>query len=80
MALNQARKFKVKNYCNIEKSAFTGRQYTGYSTDGRSWRICGKHGNWSAYANVTRQGYLSMILGLETLSEVSNELKKVKEQ
>lgn len=68
----------MKNYPNIEKSGFSGRQYVGYSADGRSWRISGQSGYWSATANVTRQGALSILIGFNTLAELSAELRGVK--
>lgn len=68
----------MKSYRNIEskKSPF-GNHYVGYSADGRSWRISGSSGNWSAYANVTKQGSLRAILMCDRLSEISKELEAV---
>lgn len=63
----------MKNFPNIESRKINGH-YVGYSADGRSWRITGSHGNWSAYANVTRQGSEKMFLGYDSLSEISVEL------
>ena len=68
----------MKNYHNIEKSGFLNRQYVGYSADGRSWKISGCTGNWSAYANVTCQGSISIIAGFERLNEISKELENIK--
>lgn len=68
----------MRNYLNIEKSSFPNRQYVGYSADGRSWKISGSSGYWSAYANVTRQGSISMLIGCERLSEISKELENIK--
>ena len=65
-------------YHNIERPGFFGRQYVGYSSDGRSWRISGKYGYWSATANVTRQGKLSVLIGFNTLAELSAKLGDVK--
>ena len=68
----------MKTYFNIEKSGFAGRQYLGYSAYGRSWRISGQSGYWSATANVTRQGALNVLIGFNTLAELSSELGDVK--
>lgn len=66
----------MKNYPNIETRKINGH-YIGYSNDGRSWRITGQSGNWSANSNVTRQGSLSQLYGFSTLSELSAELSKI---
>lgn len=68
----------MNNYGNIETRKFPGKDhYTGYSADGRSWRIVGSTGNWSAYANLTHAGKLSSLIGFDRLSEISQELKEI---
>lgn len=68
----------MKSFDNIETRKFPGRDhYTGYSADGRSWRIMGGSGNWSAHANVTSQEKLSMLMGFERMQEISDELRKI---
>ncbi len=68
----------MKAFTNIESRKFPGRDhYTGYSADGRSWRIVGCSGNWSAYANVTAQGKISSLIGFERMQEISDELRKI---
>ena len=68
----------MKAFDNIENRKFPGKDYyTGYSADGRSWRITGQSGHWCAYANVTSQGKLSSLIGFERLSEISQELKEI---
>lgn len=67
----------MKNLFNIEKSVFPGRQYVGYSADGRSWRISGAFGNWTAIANVTSQGEMKAFYGADTLAYLSNQLSSV---
>lgn len=68
----------MKNYHNIEKSAFPTRQYVGYSADGRSWRITGRSGYWTATANLTRQGACNLVCGYPLLSDISRLLDAVK--
>lgn len=68
-----------KSFHNIEYRRFPGASYyVGYSADGRSWRIHGNPGNWSAYANLTSQGKLNTLIGFDSLAEISNELGEVK--
>lgn len=69
----------MKSYGNIETRKFPGNDYyTGYSSDGRSWKIMGSTGYWSAYANVTSQGKLSSLIGFDRLREISEALKEIK--
>ena len=68
----------MKSYQNIEKSGFPSRQYVGYSADGRSWRIAGKSGYWSAIANLTRQGSCNLLYGYRLLSDISSLLEVTK--
>ena len=68
----------MKAFTNIESRKFPGRDhYTGYSADGRSWRIMGRSGYWSAYANVTAQGKISSLIGFKRMQEISDELRKI---
>ncbi len=68
----------MRAFDNIESRKFPGRNhYTGYSTDGRSWRIMGRSGYWSAYANVTVQGKLSSLIGFERMQEISEKLMEI---
>ena len=68
----------MKAFDNIETRKFPGKDYyTGYSADGRSWRIVGRTGYWNAYANLTSQGKLSSLIGFERLAEISQELKEI---
>lgn len=64
-------------YDNIENKKTNG-YYIGYDATGRSWRITGKYGCWSARANVTVQGLLGNLIGFDKLSEISHELKLIK--
>lgn len=57
----------MKHYNNIER---INGHLVGYGPDGVSWRITGRHGNWTArrtYGN-------GLLVGFENLSEISNEL------
>jgi hypothetical protein len=67
----------MKNYHNIEPRKTNGN-YVGYSADGRAWRITGRTGCWSAYANVTQQGSTNTLLMYDRLSEISEELGAIK--
>lgn len=67
----------MKNYHNIEPRKTNGN-YVGYSADGRAWRITGRTGSWSAYANVTQQGSTNTLLMYDRLSEISEELESIK--
>lgn len=69
----------MRSFHNIEKSGFHARQYVGYSADGRSWKITGSTGYWTARANLTKQGSLNILIGFERLSELSEELQQIKE-
>lgn len=66
----------MKNYPNIENNKNFDGSRTGYDAGGRSWRIYGCHGSWTAKANVTRQGSLNLIVGFRKLAEISEELAK----
>ena len=68
----------MKNYHNIESRRNPMGHYTGYSADGRAWRIMGRTGCWSAYANVTKAGSINQILMYDRLSEISEELESIK--
>ena len=67
----------MKSYHNIEPRKISGH-YVGYSADGRAWRITGRTGCWSAYANVTQQGSTNTLLMYDRLSEISEELGAIK--
>jgi hypothetical protein len=67
----------MKNFHNIEKSLFEAKTYIGYSADGRSWRIRGGSGNWSAYANVTCAGSTNVLIGFDRIAEISKELEAI---
>lgn len=67
----------MKSFHNIDRCRRAGEHHTGYSADGRSWRIVGRSGYWSAYANVTAQGHLNTLIGFDRLSDISKELEKV---
>ena len=66
----------MRNYHNIESRKFNGH-YVGYDASGRSWRITGRTGNWTAIANVTKQGAINSLLGFDRLSEISAELSAI---
>lgn len=68
----------MKDFHNIEKSAFPQRQYVGYSADGRSWRITGRSGYWTATANLTRQGSINLIMGVDRIAHISNQFAGIK--
>ena len=69
----------MKNYGNIETRKFPGRDhYTGYRAGGRSWRIHGTTGYWSAIANCTKQGSINLLVGFDRLQEISEELQVIK--
>jgi hypothetical protein len=38
----------MKSYFNIETQRNFDGSRTGYDATGRSWRIYGRHGNWTA--------------------------------
>lgn len=67
----------MKYYHNIETRKISGH-YVGYSADGRAWRITGRTGCWSAYANVTKSGSINQILMYDRLGEISTELESIK--
>lgn len=67
----------MKNYPNIETRKTYG-YYLAYSADGRSWRVSGKSGHWTATASVTSVGKINILIGFERLSEISEELKSIK--
>ena len=67
----------MKSYHNIETRKINGR-YIGYSADGRSWRIHGKSGDWTAVANLTKQGSMNLIMAFDTLREISAELENTR--
>lgn len=67
----------MKNYHNIENQKMHG-YYVGYSADGRAWRITGRTGCWSAYANVTKAGSTNQILMYDRLAEISAKLESIK--
>ncbi len=69
----------MKSYFNIETQRNFDGSRTGYDATGRSWRIYGRHGNWTARANVTNQGLLGPLLGYETLQEISDILYTIGE-
>lgn len=66
----------MRNYPNIE-SRRTGGHYIAYDATGRSWRITGRSGVWTARANVTVQGLIGLLCGYERLSEISAELAAI---
>lgn len=66
----------MRNYPNIENNKNSDGSRTGYDAGGRSWRIYGRYGSWTARANVTRQGSLNLIAGVSTLAEISEELTR----
>ena len=67
----------MRNYFNIEnKKNFDGSR-TAYDFSGRSWRIYGESGFWSARANITKQGSINVLIGYKTLSEISKELESI---
>lgn len=68
----------MKNYHNIESKKSKLGHYRGYSADGRTWRITGRTGCWSAYANVTKAGSTNQILMYDRLAEISAELESIK--
>ena len=45
----------MRDYHNIDKSPFRGRQYTGYGS-GAVWHITGQHGAWRATVDPAQQG------------------------
>jgi hypothetical protein len=68
----------MKNYHNIESKKSKAGHYSGYSADGRAWRITGRTGCWSAHANVTKAGSINQILMYDRLHEISTELESIK--
>lgn len=48
------------------------------SADGRAWRITGRTGCWSAYANVTKSGSINQLLMYDRLGEISVQLESIK--
>jgi len=64
-------------YTNIETRRINGNKIA-YSADGRSWRVYGKTGNYTARANITEQGKINLLIGMINLLELSNELKDIK--
>lgn len=60
-----------KGYCAIDKFR------TAYDATGRSWIVYGRSGYWAARANVTCQGLESVLIGFETLDEISAELAAI---
>jgi len=68
---------RVMKYCNIETRRINGHKIA-YSADGRSWRIFGRTGNYTARANLTVQGKLNLLCGMQNLLELSDELEKIK--
>lgn len=67
----------MKKFHNIKKCRHDGGQYVGRSADGRSWRIVGRCGAWSAYADLTATGSLNSLIMFERLSEISEELASI---
>jgi len=76
----------MKNYFNIESKTQPGinkgycaidKFRTAYDATGRSWIVYGKSGYWTARANVTCQGLKSLLIGFETLDEISAELAAI---
>lgn len=68
----------MKKYPNIKNRKLPGWGYAGYSADGRGWRIRGRFGYWSATADCVRVGRTNMLIGYDTLSEISQELAQIK--
>lgn len=68
----------MKNYFNIENKKNRDDSYTAYDGAGRSWRVFGSYKNWSATAAVTQQGMINLLIGFDTLQEISVELSKIK--
>lgn len=69
----------MKNYHNIESKRLPGHAYyIGYSGDGRSWRITGQSGNWSAKASMTKAGSTNLLIGFDRMDEISKELQQIK--
>ena len=67
----------MKNYHNIECRKTNG-YYVAYDGTGRSWRITGHSGNWTALASVTVQGLVNLLIGYDNLDEISCELTKIR--
>lgn len=63
----------MKSYPNIEKSAFSNRQYVGYAPISGVWHIKGKTGAWWAWCQTGRDklGCVST----RTLQEMSDKLR-----
>jgi hypothetical protein len=68
----------ARTFHNIETRRINGYKI-GYDASGRSWRIYGKSGNWTAVANITMQGHISRIEGYERLAEISAKLSTIGE-
>ena len=65
-----------RTFHNIETRRTNGYKI-GYDASGRSWRMYGKSGNWTAVANITMQGHISRLVGFERLSEISEKLSTI---
>lgn len=70
----------MKSFYNIEKSKVPGKQYVGYSA-GSVWEIYGSYGNWSARKTVGPiVGKTKLLIGFDTLSEISAELTALEKE
>ena len=70
----------MKSFYNIEKSKVSGKQYVGYSA-GNVWEIYGSSGNWSARKVIGPiVGKTKLLIGYDTLSEISEELTKLEKE
>lgn len=67
----------MKSYPNINHHRNSDGSRLGFDAAGRSWQITGRSGNWTAKANVTRAGCTNLLMGYETLDEVSLELSEI---
>lgn len=66
----------MNSFDNIETRKINGHKIA-YSADGRSWRIHGTTGNYSAFANVTNQGKINALFGIDRLAYLSQQLKGI---
>ena len=70
----------MKSFYNIEKSKFQGKQYVGYCNCD-VWEIFGRHGSWSARKVIAPiVGKTKMLIGYDTLEEISNILTTLEKE
>lgn len=64
----------MRDYPNIEKSSFAGRQYVGYA-GGKVWNITGDYGNWRANVRRCADSDPVLVIHARTLADLSVALE-----